>query len=187
MASAFFLLPAVQALAKEHNIDKYVAEDAAMEVVYVVQQTFLRGGDMQKLLEYFAAVTGKDLLVEKKILEIKKIFDIRNVYPLPALSRVADHLQLEYALWKGIDSDAPELELSTRMAFNLKVHNVEISWLLQALARVEGLNLKLQEEVRGPVSLRVRAGSGVEAIRQIAEAAGYSLKTTGNTLRVSRQ
>ncbi len=39
-----------------------VAEDAAMEVVYVVQQIFLRGGDMKKLLEYFAAVTGKDLL-----------------------------------------------------------------------------------------------------------------------------
>jgi hypothetical protein len=186
LATAFFLLPAVKDLAKEKGLDPYKSEDTAMEVIFEIQQKFLRGGSLLRLFEYFAAVTGKALLVERPLLERKDTFDIRNVYPLPALSRVGDHLGLEDDLWRGIDRGADTLELSTRVKFNLRIHGEDVTWLLESIGRVGGLTVHVEENVKAKVTMRVRCQTGEEVIRQIARRANLKVKKIGKSFWITK-
>ncbi len=186
MASACFLQKTAKETARENNLDAYASEDAVMEVIFRIQDGYLRGKDMKALLRYFAAVTGKTLLVEKPVLEMNREFDVRNVYPIPALGRVGDILELDDALWQGMSMDAPVLELSTRVAYDLKIHEEDAAWTIKALARVGNVRIQMDDGMQALVTMRVRAATCEAAITQIARHAGFEVKSSTGTLVISK-
>ena len=77
--------------------------------------------------------------------------------------------------------------LPSAEAFSLQTVDGDVREVLRSAARMGGINLVLDDTVRGKVTIELQEVAPEEAIRLIALARGFSLTRSGSTLVVSTQ
>ena len=77
------------------------------------------------------------------------------------------------------------LLLPSAEAFSLQTVDGDVREVLRSAARMGGINLVLDDTVRGKVTIELQEVAPEEAIRLIALARGFSLTRSGSTLRTT--
>jgi hypothetical protein len=159
-------------------------EERALDVVKDVQSRYLRAGEVDAVMRFFAVATAKKIELDAKLVDRKHEFRVFRVHPIPALWRVGVELGCDMSI---IDPDAPIIRMMLPILFDMKIHGEDVGWLLRSLAGLGKFKAEIAEEVAGPVSLRVRADSFEDAFREIALKAGFKLSEIDGGFRVARK
>jgi sulfur carrier protein ThiS len=158
-------------------------EDRALELVKDVMVEVIQGGNVDEMMEFFAAATGKTIDLDAALAGRKSAFRVFRVHPLPALFSLGDTLGCDMRV---IDPDQPVIPLLLPVVLDMRIRGEDVRWLLENLARLGKFRAELANDVQGPVTFRVRAGSYQDAFRGVAERAGFRVEAVEGILRVHK-
>jgi hypothetical protein len=165
------------------DFDFETPEDEALEVIKDIQEARIREGDVDALMTFFAAATGKKIDLDAKLAGTKRELRPLRVHPIPALWNIGRDLGCDMDV---VDPETDVVKLPLPVLLDMRIHGEDVVWLLNSMAMQGKFEADLGPDVTGKVSFRVRAESFEDAFRIIATKGGFTVTKIDGGFRVHK-